>query len=258
MNAVQALYLHRKRMSTKPFNARGKNVERCELCRVSVKHCICELTPKTSSEVGFLLLMYDTEILKPSNTGRLVADIVNDTFAFLWSRTDLEQSLLDVLENQDWQPFIVFPHEYVEQDRDVYINQLPKLNSRQNGSNKVKRPLFVLLDGSWREARKMFRKSPYLDKFPVISFQPTDTGSFSSGHYIRESAKNNQLATAEVAAAMLAVAGEHENANLLATWFDVFNYQYQLSVCQLNKGDSSALERFKLLINKKQQNDSNR
>lgn len=32
-----------------------------------------------------------------------------------------------------------------------------------------KPPLFIMLDGIPPEARKMFRKSPYLDNLPVIS-----------------------------------------------------------------------------------------
>lgn len=249
MNAVQALYRYRKSISTKPFNARGKMVQRCEFCRVSIKHCICGLVQTAQSNAGFLLLMYDTEILKPSNTGRLIADVIKDTFAFLWSRTELDRKLSELLESEEWQPFIVFPHEYAGEGREVFVNQLPYMRCKSDFQQplKAKRPLFVLLDGSWREAKKMFRKSPYLDKYPVISFQPDMSNGTEVSHYIRESMKNNQLATAEVAANMLSLWGEHDNAKLLATWFDVFNYQYQLSVCQVNKGDASALARLKSL-----------
>ena len=30
----------------------------------------------------------------------------------------------------------------------------------------------LLLDGTWAAAHKMFRRSPYLDRFPVLSFEP--------------------------------------------------------------------------------------
>ena len=32
----------------------------------------------------------------------------------------------------------------------------------------ARRPLFVVLDATWAEARKMFHKSTYLDRFPVL------------------------------------------------------------------------------------------
>lgn len=258
MHAVQSLYLQRKSISTKPFNARGKKVIRCDNCRVSVKNCICHLTPKVQgSHAGFLLLMYDTEVLKPSNTGRLIADIIPDTYAFLWSRTEPNEALSELLSDTQWQPVVVFPHEYADETRKAFINEIPALSEYRNTVSSVKtketsiKPLFILLDGSWREAKKMFRKSPYLDEFPVVSFTPPVQEETEIGQYIRASAKGNQLATAEVASAMLSIYGEEENATLLKTWFDVFNYQYQKSVCQLNKGDKSAIERLERLKDKK-------
>ena len=236
MHAVHRLFQYRKSLSTTVFKARGQRVKRCELCRISLSHCICPLTPKAVSNAGFLLLMYDTEVMKPSNTGRLIADLIPDTFAFLWSRTEPDQALLEVLNDPKWQPFVVFPEQYAESEREIVTENV----ICQPG----KRPLFIMLDGSWREAKKMFRKSPYLSQLPLVSFTPQKRHGeeISSSYHIRIAANENQLATAEVAARILDMAGEAENAQLLDLWFDVFSYQYQKSVCQTNKGDPQAVE----------------
>ena len=236
MNAVHQLYLHRKSISTTVYNSRGWKVKRCEKCRIGLSHCICELTPKVKSNAGFLLLMYDTEILKPSNTGKLIADVVPDTYAFLWSRTEENKELLLLLNDDQWQPLVVFPEQYADDGREV-INDTVKVNTG-------KRPLFIMLDGSWREAKKMFRKSPYLNKFPVVSFNPemTENNELISRYQIRQAVVSNQFATAEVAARVLDMCGEQTNANLLDLWFDVFNYQYKQSVCQTNTGNPHAVE----------------
>ena len=239
MNAVQRLYRYRKSLSTKKFAARGWRVERCEQCRVSIKHCICSLKPQTTSKVGFVLLMYDTEILKPSNTGRLIADIIPDTYAFLWSRTEVSAELVTLLQDESWQPYVVFPSQYAQAQQVVYQDSFPQCTA--------KKPLFIMLDGSWREAKKMFRKSPYLADFPILSFTPDNvdlenlSNNISSRYQIRKAAVNNQLATAEVAAKVLAMANEPYNAQLLDLWFDVFNYRYQQSVCQNNQGNAQAV-----------------
>ena len=39
-------------------------------------------------------------------------------------------------------------------------------------AGRGRRPLFILLDGTWADARKAFRKSPFLDRFPVLSLAP--------------------------------------------------------------------------------------
>lgn len=266
MHAVQRLYQFRKSLSTTTYKARGQRVIRCDLCRLAKTYCICSIAPQKSSVItnaGFLLLMYDTEVLKPSNTGKLIADLIPDTFAFLWSRTTKNDELLTILKDEKWQPFVVFPKEYADDNRQVY--------TRKVVCDEGKRPLFIMLDGSWREAKKMFRKSPYLDKFPLLSFDPkaflkdevlSDTelrseDKFSpvgedSRYTVRKTALEHQFSTAEVAARVLEMSGEKDNAHLLDLWFDVFNYQYQKSVCQRNKGNVDAIENYHNFISNKE------
>jgi len=240
MNRVHQLYLHRKSLSTKPFNARGKGVNRCEKCRVAVENCLCELTHQVKSNAGFVLLMYDTEVLKPSNTGKLIADVIPDCWAFLWSRTEREKALLALLADPQWQPFVVFPGQYAESSR---VCQTVEVNDG-------KRPLFIMLDGSWREAKKMFTKSEYLHSFPVLSIDPQlfESAEFTSQYHIRKTEKAEQLATAEVAAMVLSLCQEKRNAAILKAWFDTFSYRYQKSVYQTNKGDRTAEQRYLSLL----------
>ena len=249
MHAVNRLYRHRKNLSTTQYKSRGMKVKRCEQCRIALDHCICSLAPKLTENVqsnaAFLLLMYDTEVLKPSNTGRLIADLIPDTFAFLWSRTEPNPDLLTLLADEKWQPYVVFPAQYAQEGREVVMKKVVCQNN--------KRPLFIMLDGSWREATKMFRKSPYLSHFPMVSFDPEKVdGDFVKSRYqIRSAAHANQWATAEVAARVLSMAGESRNAQLLDLWFDVFNYQYQKSVCQRSLGNEQAVEDFHQFLDQK-------
>ncbi len=266
MHAVHRLHQFRKSLSTTTYKARGQRVIRCDLCRLARAYCICAIAPEQdsiSTKTGFLLLMYDTEVLKPSNTGKLIADLIPDTFAFLWSRTTRNDELLAVLNDEKWQPFVVFPKEYADENRQVHTGKVV--------CNGGKRPLFIMLDGSWREAKKMFRKSPYLDRFPLVSFDPklflsedeqpnkvlmkegmlTPVGE-NSRYTVRKTALEHQFSTAEVAARVLEMTGEKDNAHLLDLWFDVFNYQYQKSVCQRNKGNVNALENYQAFLNEKE------
>jgi len=255
MNAVQRLHQYRMSLSTTTYKSRGQRVIRCDLCRLAKQFCICELAPlslvdaiKPKTQAGFLLLMYDTEVLKPSNTGKLIADLVPDTYAFLWSRTEENVALQAILDDEQWQPFVVFPQAYAEDNREVHNTKVI--------CSPNKRPLFIMLDGSWREAKKMFRKSPYLNKFPLVSFDPKlskKTFNYSpvgddSRYTVRKTELEHQFSTAEVAARVFDMMGEHENATLLDLWFDVFNYQYQKGVCQRNQGNVNALVNYQNYI----------
>jgi len=236
MHAVQQLHQYRKSLSTTTYKSRGQRVIRCELCRLAKQFCICALSPTVESQAGFLLLMYDTEVLKPSNTGKLIADLIPDSFAFLWSRTEVNPEIIALLDDPIWQPMIVFPKAYAGEKREIFDNKITVKSG--------KRPLFIMLDGSWREAKKIFRRSPYLQNLPVVSFTPKtpeDATELSSRYQIRLAANNTELATAEVAAQILSLAGEQTNADLLDLWFDVFSYQYQRGVCQVNKANPNAI-----------------
>ena len=213
MHAVARLCAERLARSTKPFVARGSRGPRCPECRVPLRHCACAWRPRLPANAGFCLLMHDIEPLKPSNTGWLIADVVPDTFAFGWSRTEVDPRLLELLADPQWQPLLVFPGEYVAPER--VVETLPEMES---GS----RPLFVMLDATWTEARKMQRKSPYLDHLPVLSLTPEQL----SRYRLRRSCRSEHLCTAEVAALCLEMAGEPAAGEALDAWLEVFSEHY--------------------------------
>ena len=162
--------------------------------------------------------MADVEPLKPSNTGWLVADIVADTFAFGWARTETDPALLTLLSDAQWQCYLVFPGEYAAPERVVHAIQRPATPC----AGADKRPLFILLDGTWAEARKMFSRSPYLDSLPVLSLQPHG----KSAYQLRRSRRDDHYCTSEVAAMCLALAGEDLAGQTLAAYLDVFTHHY--------------------------------
>ncbi|MCJ0972854.1 DTW domain-containing protein [Pseudomonas sp. PS1] len=211
-HAVARLRNARQARAAKPFVARGSRTTRCERCRVAQSHCLCDLRPSVDARSGMCLIMHDIEPLKPSNTGWLIADVVGDTHAFGWQRTEVDPTLTALLADPGYQPFLVFPGEYAEAGRVVEeVSPAPG-----------KRPLFVLLDATWTEARKMFRKSPYLDGLPVLSLQ----AEVVSRYRLRRSKRSEHLCTAEVAALCLGLAGDASAAEALDAWLDVFTDHY--------------------------------
>ncbi len=214
-HAVSLLRAARLARSAKPFLARGGSTRaRCEGCRLVPSHCTCAVRPLVPTRAGVCLLMADIEALKPTNTGWLIADVVADTFAFGWARTEVDPALLALLADPQWQPFVVFPGEYAAPER--------ILNSVPPSGESTLRPLFILLDATWNEARKMFRKSPYLDRFPVLSLQPEQVSRYT----LRRSRRDDHFCTSEVAALCLELAGEPRAAQTLEAWLDVFTHHY--------------------------------
>lgn len=219
-HAVSQLRTTRLARSAKPFRARGgPRGERCPGCRLVLSHCTCALRPVVATSAGVCLLMADIEPLKPSNTGWLIADVVPDTFAFGWARTEVDPALLTLLADPQWQPFVVFPGEFVVPERVVTdVQPVPG-----------KRPLFVLLDATWPEARKMFRKSPYLNHLPVLSLASEQISRYK----LRRSRRDDHFCTSEVAALCMDLAGEPLAAQTLEAYLDVFTNHYLQAKNQL-------------------------
>ena len=189
--------------------------QRCANCRLIPSHCACALRPRVPTRAGICLLMAPFEPLKPSNTGWLVADVVPDTFAFAWSRLAVDPALTALLADPRWQPIVVFPGEFARPER--VVTELPT-----DASEPPRRPLFILMDGTWSEARKMFRKSPMLDRLPVLSLHPEQL----SRYQLRRSWHEHHFCTSEVAALCLALAGERRAGLTLGAWLDVFSDRY--------------------------------
>lgn len=215
MNAVLALRSQALSVSTKAFNARGAKLRRCNECLLAIPHCICAQKPALQKGAAFCLLMYTGEAFKPSNTGRLIADVMAETYAFQWQRTSVEPALIQLLNHPDYAPILIFPQQYVTPERHLVTQTAIQ---ERLGSKK---PLLILLDGTWREAKKM-SKSAYLQMLPVLGIQPER----SSDYFLREAAQPYQLCTAEVAALVLTQLGQAEAGRMLQDYFQIFKGAY--------------------------------
>ena len=199
--------------STRPFLARGKSVRRCSACLLAEPVCICAWAAARHSAVDFVLLLHRDEVFKPTNTGRLIADILPaNTLAFEWSRTEPAAELLALLADPERYPAIVFPAEEGG-DRQVHT-AVPDLHG--------KRLTLILLDGTWRQASRMFRSSTWLAGIPALTFTEPQVGRYT----VRKKIRDGQLATAEAAAELLRLCGEDANGEALEDYFMVFNEHY--------------------------------
>ncbi|GLQ31223.1 tRNA-uridine aminocarboxypropyltransferase [Litoribrevibacter albus] len=219
INAFEKLRATRLKSSTKPFQARGASVIRCQSCQLSQAACLCSWRHAMASEVDIVLLMHDQEILKPTNTGRLIADCFpQNCHAFLWARTEPDQEMLALLNDPQRQCFILFPGEF-RSERELYSS--PSKDTLDDLC-KGRTPTVILLDGTWKQARKMYL-SKWLHTLPTLSLEPSTLATYK----LRTAPKEHQLSTAEAGIMVLNAFEQTRQANLLARYFDLFNHHYQ-------------------------------
>lgn len=210
----------RPRPPRRPFKARGSFVQRCDACRLPALNCLCPYRITASSNARFWLLTHPLEHNKPTNTGRLIGDILDTTEIFTWYRTAPDEVLLQHLADPRFAPFIVFPDDQPDYAERV-VGPEAVHHVKQGGAI----PVFIILDGTWRQARRMFRKSPYLDQLPVLPLRSDRL----TRYHLRKPASASHLCTAEVAAELLRQSGDVGAAETLDDYFDAFNDSYAAS-----------------------------
>ena len=189
----------------------------CMDCGLPVVTCICSKIPKLRTSAQLWILSTEKEFSRPSNTARLLK-LANPEFTdiYLWERTREPKALLEKLRSGIFDPYLLFPAEN---------DALSARSAVYKSSGKV--PAFVLIDGTWQEARKIMRKSEYLKCLPLISLDPDSTSAFS----LRRGVKPGNLCTLETAISVLRLSGELEAAEGLNGVFKLFMRSYKAGAC---------------------------
>jgi len=158
----------------------------CLRCYQRREICICPILPTVWTRVEFLILRHITEARRPSNTGRLVAltmpnsRIISCGGGNRIALSSLDDELLRVPET-----WLLWPDGHgSERDR-----------SELTPPNRV-----VVLDATWRQARRLYTRTPALSTLPRLVL-PAPT---RSRNRLREQHRPDGMSTIEAVAAAVA------------------------------------------------------
>jgi DTW domain-containing protein YfiP len=188
--------------------ARGYRLLRCPTCYLPPDVCICACTPTIHTSAQFWLLMHPDECRKPTNTARLIGASILHTRFFSWYRTAPPAELIALLTDRQFMPYLLVP----QSDTTLF----ERLRERPWLPDRV--PAFVLLDGTWSQARKMLHRSPYLQGIPRMAIQPKTPSTYR----LRCQRCVQHLSTVEVAIALLEQLDEVTASSILRAYFCVF------------------------------------
>jgi len=168
-------------------------------------NCMCSLMPKLTSEHNILLLMHPNELKRDTNTGQLLEQCQLNIERVIWDRKQPPAELLSLLADPSRYPVLLFPCEESITLEDVV------LQSQQ----QTKTPLFIILDATWQEARKMINKSRWLEGIPTMGL----SASADSQYQLRRNQQQGNLCTFVVAAHLLGQLGEQNNQQQMQRFF---------------------------------------
>jgi DTW domain-containing protein YfiP len=141
-------------------------------------------------DLSFHLLTHERELERTTRSAIPATQILGGAcHTVVWRRKELDVVIASGLSAKD--TVLVYPAEdgHPAESLDYVRN-------------------FVLLDGTWQEARKIYNRSPYLKRFPVLRIE---AGS-QSVYKLRRNQQDGGLCTAETVAEILKLKGHPELA----------------------------------------------
>ena len=187
--------------------------ESCNECGLPLLNCICDKSVEVRTRAKFWILSSEREFYRPSNTARLLKLINPDsTEIFLWERTKSPEQLIKNISMEKYSAFILFPAENEELEK----RKVPFVLTDQI-------PAFIILDGTWKEARKIFRKSDFLKSLPIVSIEP----NYVSSYDLRRGAAEGNLCTIEAAIEILKISQERYSSQAMEDYYKLFLKSYK-------------------------------
>jgi DTW domain-containing protein YfiP len=138
---------------------RIKRKPRCPGCGLPPASCACALFPRLKFRTPIAIVQHVRERFKPTNTGKLLARMVEGTPILPWG---MREPAFDPTPLEDpaveWQ--LLFPRAGA-----------PVLDAarRVPGGRRIG---FVLLDGSWHQCSHIHRRLPALAGLPCVALPP--------------------------------------------------------------------------------------
>jgi DTW domain-containing protein YfiP len=178
---------------------------RCESCGLHLDLCACATRPRVALGRRLWVVQNDHERHRPTNTGRLVVQVVEDArllrYAVMGQRFD-EAELGAAGDDRR----LIFPR------LDPAGHLPPELSAAELGPHTQ----LVLLDGTWAQCSKMARRIACLRDVPARVLPPGPLSHWT----VRDSGDDRRVSTMDAAIRVLRVCCGDAPAVAAQRWFD--------------------------------------
>ncbi|MDY7546286.1 DTW domain-containing protein [Glaciimonas sp. CA11.2] len=174
---------------------------RCAQCARPQSHCLCGLIPRIESRTRILLLQHPSEANHALNTARLAAlGLVNAELLI----GEVFPKLPALISQAEYQTCLLFPSD----DAQPLVYTEDTLASQPL--------LIVVLDGTWRKARKLLHVNPALATLPRFVLP----AGLQSRYRVRKTPAPGMVSTLEAIVCALNVIEAPRNFDALLTPFE--------------------------------------
>lgn len=169
----------------------------CSHCLRPEKVCFCHGLKPSQAPVDLLILQHPDESRHALNTAAIVGLSVSNAEILVGEDFSSHVLLQETLNNPDYQSWLLFPNHGAQPlDKGIF----------EGVRNKI--PLFIIIDATWRKARKIYYLSTCLHRVPCVQIMTDKTSSYR----IRKVPAPGYLSTVEAAVEVLKIGNHNPSA----------------------------------------------
>lgn len=160
----------------------------CAACEFLKSRCLCETLKSIPNSIHLIILQHPSETKHPLNTVRIMKKSFQNITVLVGENFTDHQKLNSLFANPDHTCALIYPSS----------------NSTDLSSATVmrKKPThLILIDGTWRKAKKIFLLSKNLQFLPAHTLSP----QHESDYRIRKSSIENGVSTLEASSLALSI-----------------------------------------------------
>lgn len=161
------------------------SASRCRRCARPQDRCLCALIPLLASATRVLVIQHPSERRHALNTARFLVEGLVNAELLITEQLAGDDRWNTVLLDPDWRTELLFPGPGAE------------VIGCGGADNRPRR--LILLDGTWRKARKLLHLNPVLSGLPRVTLPAGQT----SRYRLRKAPGPEALSTIEAAVCAL-------------------------------------------------------
>ena len=180
----------------------------CSRCNSPISRCFCYGLQEEHSGTDIIILQHPSETRHPLNTARILELGISNCRVFVGEGFNDNLCLQKSLKNKS--PYLLFPTESAITSETVSQQHRPEV--------------IILLDGTWRKARKIYYTNSWLQNLPCVTLTNPPTPNYR----IRKSPGETSLSTVEATVTFLREI--HQNNHIHQHLLDTFDRMIQRQI----------------------------
>ncbi|WP_299728371.1 tRNA-uridine aminocarboxypropyltransferase [uncultured Endozoicomonas sp.] len=179
----------------------------CPRCTRPLNQCFCQSLREETACMDLVILQHPTETRHPLNTARILELGIKNCSIFIGENFEDNAELQAALKGR--KTYLLFPGD----------DAITSEEALEQGKPEV----LIVLDGTWRKARKIYFTNLWLQALPCIALKDLP----ASNYRIRKAPGKESLSTLEATVALLREAGNDSQAHepLLNAFDQMINQQ---------------------------------